>query len=79
VSPVRSRGYANEVELRFDEAPHLGSPRSTCHDSQLREFTHRLGGERTLAIGTLQQDVEFERKLYTSKVLTGRVESNDVK
>jgi hypothetical protein len=29
-------------------------------------------------IGTLQQDVEFERKLYTLPVLTGRVESDDV-
>ena len=33
---------------------------------------------RPSTIGTLQQDVEFERKLYTPKGLTGRVESNDV-
>jgi hypothetical protein len=36
------------------------------------------GVAKNPSIGTLQQDVEFEKKLYTSGRLTPRVDSHDV-
>jgi hypothetical protein len=60
-------------------------------DSFIGVYAHRYGyipkGERKsiteaeydAAIGTLRQDVEFQRKLYTPPVLTRRGDRNDVK
>jgi hypothetical protein len=38
----------------------------------------RRSNDPSPPIGTLQQDVEFEKKLYTSGRLTPRVDSHDV-